>query len=88
MERAQAGVTLTPAGAAFPGVDPEDSVIRIAPSYPPDGAGPGDGAFSVAVKLAAWKPGTICQIDRPRFARLTLEIFRGTCYNDLKVYAA
>jgi DNA-binding transcriptional MocR family regulator len=31
----QAGITLTPAGAAFPyGVDPEDSHIRIAPSFP------------------------------------------------------
>ena len=29
-------MTLTPAGAPFPGGnDPEDSVIRIAPTYPP-----------------------------------------------------
>jgi aspartate/methionine/tyrosine aminotransferase len=33
---AQAGLVLTPAGAAFPyGVDPEDSHLRIAPSFPP-----------------------------------------------------
>ena len=31
----EAGITLTPAGAAFPyGLDPEDSHIRIAPSFP------------------------------------------------------
>ena len=31
----EAGITLTPAGAAFPyGMDPEDSHIRIAPSFP------------------------------------------------------
>ena len=31
----EAGVTLTPAGAPFPyGIDPEDRILRIAPSYP------------------------------------------------------
>ena len=31
----EAGITLTPAGAAFPyGVDPQDRHIRIAPSFP------------------------------------------------------
>lgn len=34
----EAGVALTPAGAAFPyGDDPRDRVIRIAPSLPPEG---------------------------------------------------
>ena len=32
----EAGVTLTPAGSPFPGgVDPDDSTLRIAPTYPP-----------------------------------------------------
>ncbi|QEO10039.1 aminotransferase class I/II-fold pyridoxal phosphate-dependent enzyme [Protaetiibacter larvae] len=33
----EAGIAVTPAGAAFPyGVDPRDSVIRIAPTMPPE----------------------------------------------------
>src|SRR5699024_12707505 len=33
---AEAGVKLTPAGATHPhGVDPDDAIIRIAPSMPP-----------------------------------------------------
>ena len=56
---AQAGVTLTPAGAAFPGgVDPEDSVIRIAPSYPPlTELAQVMELFPMAVKLAALEAG-------------------------------
>ena len=52
---ANAGITLTPAGAPFPGGnDPEDSVIRIAPTYPPlEELAKVMELFPVAVKLAA-----------------------------------
>ena len=49
-----AGITLTPAGAAYPyGVDPEDSHIRIAPSFPslPEITQAAEG-ISLALKLA------------------------------------
>lgn len=50
----EAGITLTPAGAAYPyGVDPEDSHIRIAPSFPslPEITQAAEG-ISLALKLA------------------------------------
>ena len=52
---ARAGVTLTPAGAPFPGgYDPEDSVIRLAPTYPPlDALQTAMELFTLAVRLAA-----------------------------------
>jgi len=52
---AGAGVTLTPAGSPFPdGRDPEDSVIRIAPTFPPmDELKQVMELFPVAVRLAA-----------------------------------
>ncbi len=49
-----AGITLTPAGAAYPyGVDPEDSHIRIAPSFPslPEITQAAEG-IALALKLA------------------------------------
>ena len=51
----RAGVTLTPAGAPFPGgFDPEDSVIRVAPTYPPlEELQAVMELFPLAVKLAA-----------------------------------
>ena len=50
-----AGVRLTPAGAAFPyGEDPEDSHIRLAPSFPPvDEVDRAMEVFVTCVKLAA-----------------------------------
>ncbi|CUI08089.1 aminotransferase class I/II-fold pyridoxal phosphate-dependent enzyme [Massilia antarctica] len=50
----EAGITLTPAGAAYPyGVDPEDSHIRIAPSFPslPEITQAAEG-IALALKLA------------------------------------
>jgi DNA-binding transcriptional MocR family regulator len=50
----EAGITLTPAGAAYPyGKDPEDSHIRIAPSFPslPEIAQAAEG-IALALKLA------------------------------------
>ncbi len=50
----EAGITLTPAGAAYPyGVDPDDSHIRIAPSFPslPE-IGQAAQGIALALKLA------------------------------------
>jgi DNA-binding transcriptional MocR family regulator len=50
----EAGITLTPAGAAYPyGVDPDDSHIRIAPSFPslPEIGQAAEG-IALALKLA------------------------------------
>ncbi|MES2316063.1 MAG: aminotransferase class I/II-fold pyridoxal phosphate-dependent enzyme [Pseudomonadota bacterium] len=50
----EAGITLTPAGAAYPhGIDPEDSHIRIAPSFPslPEITRAAEG-IALALKLA------------------------------------
>ncbi|MBE6947973.1 MAG: aminotransferase class I/II-fold pyridoxal phosphate-dependent enzyme [Ruminococcaceae bacterium] len=49
------GVVLTPAGATYPyGVDPEDSMIRIAPSLPPiEELEQAMEVFCVSLKLAA-----------------------------------
>jgi DNA-binding transcriptional MocR family regulator len=49
----EAGVVLTGAGAPFPyGVDPEDSNIRIAPSYPtPEELTTAAKLFALCVKL-------------------------------------
>ena len=51
----EAGVTLTPAGAAYPyDVDPKDSAIRIAPSYAPmEELNQVMELFPVAAELAA-----------------------------------
>lgn len=51
----QLGVTFTPAGATHPyGIDYEDSMIRLAPSYPPvDELEAAMNVFCVCLKLAA-----------------------------------
>ena len=51
----QAGVTMTGAGATYPGgVDPQDSNLRIAPSYPPlNELRQAIEVFCVSLKLAA-----------------------------------
>ena len=50
-----AGVTLTPAGATFPyGIDPEDSNIRLAPTYPSlDELRLATEILSVSIRMAA-----------------------------------
>ena len=50
----EAGITLTPAGAAYPyGVDPQDSHIRIAPSFPSlTEIGQAAEGIALALKLA------------------------------------
>ena len=52
---AQAGVVMTPAGATYPyGIDPHDSNIRIAPSYPPlNELRQAMDVFCICLKLAA-----------------------------------
>ena len=52
---AEAGVTLTPAGSPYPhGYDPDDSAIRIAPTYPPlEELRQVMELFPLAVKIAA-----------------------------------
>ena len=49
------GVTFTPAGATHPyGIDPEDSMIRIAPSYPPlEELEQAMEVFCVCIRIAA-----------------------------------
>jgi DNA-binding transcriptional MocR family regulator len=49
------GVTLTEAGATYPyGVDPHDSMIRIAPSLPPiEELQKATEVFCVSLKIAA-----------------------------------
>ena len=51
----EAGVTMTPAGAAFPrGIDPNDANIRIAPSLPPlEELAQAMDLFCTSLKLAA-----------------------------------
>ena len=51
----QAGIALTPAGAPFPlGKDPQDNVIRIAPTFPPQSElGDAMNALTLCVKLAS-----------------------------------
>ena len=52
---AEAGVVMTPAGAAYPyGIDPQDSNIRIAPSLPPvEELEKAMDVFCTCIKIAA-----------------------------------